>query len=212
MKILIFGATGRTGKIVAKEALKRNHKVNAVVRNKNKMDLSEVECFEGLPTDIEIVKKSLVGVDAIVCCLNIVRKSDFPWAKILSPPTLISDSINVIVKAMEELNVNRIVSMSTWGVGDTYNQVNIIFKLLLKYSNLWVTFSDHTKQEELLKQSNLNWTIVRPVLLNDNENSSYTVAEDRPLSKGISRSAVAKFIVDSIENSSFIKETPTIYQ
>ncbi|MBF0395655.1 MAG: SDR family oxidoreductase [Desulfobacterales bacterium] len=212
MKILILGATGRTGNLVCREALSRNYEVKAIVRNKDKIGISGIECYEGVPTDETLIKKAIKNVDAAVCCLNISRKSEFPWAKLIAPETLISDSIKALIKVMEEENIKRIVTISAWGAEESLPQLKWIFRLLIKYSNIQLGFNDHNRQEKILKQSGLDWTIVRPVFLNNNDSSNYQVTDKNPVKIGVSRKAVAKFIVDVLDKNLFIKENPIIYQ
>ena len=212
MKLLILGASGRTGVLVAQEALTRSHEVKAIVRNKEKISIPGIECYEGVPSDVTLIKKAMKEVDAVVCCLNVARQSDFPWAKIVSPETLISDTIKTLISVMGEMNVKRIVTMSAWGVGDSLHQMNWMFKFLIQHSNIRFAYNDHNRQEDLLKKSSLNWTIVRPVFLNNKDTASYQIASGKPKTTGISRKAVAKFIVDIIEKNSFIREAPVINQ
>jgi len=100
MKILILGATGRTGKCIIEEALKRGHKISAIARNPEKLKDFEIDIIQGTPYDYETVEKAIVGCDAVVNTLNVSRRSDSPWAPLAAPKDMISKSASNAIKAM----------------------------------------------------------------------------------------------------------------
>ena len=210
MNLLILGATGRTGALTVREAIKRGHHVTAVVRSKKKLAIPEVVCHEGSVTDVALMGKAAESIDAAICCLNIARSSDFPWAKLISPETLISDAIKTLIQVMEEKKTPRIITMSAWGAGDSWKQMNRLFRLLIKISNIRFGFDDHNRQEDRLMASSLAWTIVRPVFLNDKDSSAYQVVSSRPPRLGISRQAVGAFMMDCLEQNMFVHQTPVV--
>ena len=80
MKILVLGATGRTGKHIIEEALKRGHKISAIARNPEKLKDFEIDITQGTPYDYETLEKAIIGCEAVINTLNVSRKSDNPWA------------------------------------------------------------------------------------------------------------------------------------
>ncbi len=212
MKILVLGATGRTGKLFAKLATANNHQVTAIIRNKKDAILPKVNYIEGLPTDEQLLTKALQGMEAVVVSLNINRTSDNPFAKVVSPLTLISDSVKALIPAMEKNHVKRIITISASGVGDSWNHMFLVVRWLIHYSNIWKAYEDHDRQEQILKQSALDWTIVRPVMLNDKDNDEYTAVVGKPTGGSISRKGVAKFILDSLESEKYVKDVVTLFK
>ena len=211
MNLLVLGATGRTGGLAVQEAIKRGHQITAVVRNKKKLAMPDVVCHEGSVTDEALMRKATESIDAALCFLNIARRSDFPWAKLISPETLISDAIRTLIKVMEERKIPRIITMSAWGVGDSWKQMNPFFRFLIKSSNIRFAFEDHNRQEDLVMASNLTWTIVRPVFLNDKSASAYqVVSSSKPSLLGVSRQAVCAFMLDCLEQNMFVHQTPVV--
>jgi uncharacterized protein YbjT (DUF2867 family) len=206
MKILVLGATGRTGKLFAKLATSHNHQVTAIIRNKKDAILPKVNYIEGMPTDEQLLTKALQGMDAVVVSLNINRTSDSPFAKVVSPLTLISDSVKAVCSAMEKNNVKRLVSVSASGVGDSWNDMYLIVRLLIRYSNIMRAYEDHDRQEQILRQSALDWTIVRPVMLNDKDDEKYTATVGKPTGSSISRKGVARFILDALESEKYVRD------
>ena len=211
MNILVLGATGRTGKVFAKLATNNNHQVTAIVREKNRGTLPKVKYIEGSPTDEVLLNNALEGIDAVVVSLNINRTSDNPFAKVVSPLTLISDSVKALIPAMEKNNVKRIITISASGVGDSWNHMFIIARLLIRYSNIMRAYEDHDRQEQLIRSSKLDWTIVRPVMLNNKEKDKYTATLGKPKGGSISRKGVAKFTLDALETEKYVRDVVTLY-
>ena len=210
MKILVLGATGRTGKLFAQLAVANTHQVTAIIRNKKDTILPKVNYLEGLPTDEPLLTKALQGMDAVVVSLNINRTSDNPFSRVVSPLTLISDSVKALIPAMEKNNVKRIITVSASGVGDSWNDMSLVVRWFIRYSNIWKAYEDHDRQEQLLRQSALDWTIVRPVMLNDKDSDEYIAVIGKPSGGNISRKGVAKFILESLESEKYVKDVVTL--
>jgi putative NADH-flavin reductase len=210
MKILVLGGTGRTGRIFCRLALESGHQVTAIVRDKSKTTVEGITYIEGSPMDLNLVSQSVRGMDAAVVSLNINRTSDSPFAKIISPLTTISDSVKTLVTAMETQGVKRIVSVSASGVGDSWKDMPWVGRVFIRSTNIWKAYLDHDRQEKAICASSLDWTIVRPVMLNDKDNDAYTATNAKATSGYISRKGVAKFILDSLEQAKHIKECVTV--
>jgi putative NADH-flavin reductase len=213
MKILILGITGRTGSLVAEEALKRGHKVVGIARDKNRVKVTGAEIIEGTPYDYETVKKAIEGCESVISTLNIFPESDGLFGKIKGPLDTMSVSIKNCVNLMPEKNIKRIVVMTAHGVGESFNQLPGFFKLMIKLTNIKYAYADHSVQEKVLENSDLDWTVVRPVGLNDkNENLSILVNlnNEGTIKSMISRNAVSHFILDCIEKQQYIKQKPAI--
>jgi putative NADH-flavin reductase len=213
MKILILGITGRTGKLVAEEALKRGHKVVGIARDKSRVKVTGAEIIVGTPYDYDTVNKAIEGCESVISTLNIFPESDGLFGKIKGPVDSMSVSIKNCVKLMPEKNIKRIVVMTAHGVGESFNQLPGFFKLMIKLTNIKYAYADHDVQEKVLGNSTLDWTVVRPVGLNDkNENLSIQVNlnNEGTIKSMISRNAVAHFILDCIEKQQYIKQKPAI--
>ena len=211
MNILILGATGRTGRHIAQYAVENGHKVIAIIRDKAKAIIPGISFIEGSSSDYDLLNKVLKGVDAVIVALNISRKSDNPFARIISPLTLISDTVMTLMPAMERNGVKRIITISASGVGDSWNDMPFFTRWLVRNSNIWHAYKDHDRQESILRNLNLEWTIARPVLLNNKDSDKYTAVIGKPTRGGISRKGVARFIIDILESGKFEKDCVTLY-
>lgn len=210
MKILILGATGRTGKQIIQEAIKRGHKISAIARNPEKLKDFDIEITQGTPYGYETVEQAISGCNAVINTLNVSRKSDNPWAPLAAPEDMISKSASNALKAMEKIGIKRFVALSTIGAGRSWKTIPWILKFIVSISNLKFAFQDHGKQEKILENSNADYTICRAPMLSNNINKTGAVATAegvKPESNVLSRNSVAEFFLNIIENKEHIRET-----
>jgi putative NADH-flavin reductase len=214
MKILLFGATGRTGKIILQKALKDGHEVTAIVRDPSKLDRSNAKIIQGTPYDRETVMKAMNGCDVVISTLNVSRVSENPWAKLRSPKDTISHSIQNALEAMKENKSKRIIVMGVLGAGESWSKMPFIFRLVVSSGNLKYAYKDHTRQEELLAASDIDWTVIRlPMLTNDEGEKDIIVKklnDDTKLNRKINRESVARFILNILEDENYYKSIVAI--
>jgi uncharacterized protein YbjT (DUF2867 family) len=210
MKILILGATGRTGRHVITEALKRGHRVSAIARDPEKLGDEHIDVFRGTPYDYETVEKALEGCDAVINTLNISRRSDNPWAPLAAPADLISKAADNALKAMEKKGIRRYVALSTIGAGRSWKKIPLLLKIIVSVSNLRFAFRDHGKQEEILENSPADYTICRAPMLTNEISLSAAVAKpeaEKPENMYLSRNAAAEFFIRIIDSNEHIRQT-----
>lgn len=210
MKILLLGATGRTGKHIIEQTLKRGYEISAIARNPEKLKDSKIDITQGTPYDFETVEKAIIGCQAVINTLNVSRKSDNPWSPLAAPKDLISKSASNAVKAMEKAGIKRFVTLGAIGAGRSWKTTPLILKFIVSISNLKFAFLDHGKQEEILENSDLDYTICRAPMLSDKINETGAIATsegDKPASMVLSRNSAAEFFLKIIENKEHIRET-----
>jgi len=215
MKILILGATGRTGRLIVEEALKQGYDLNVLVRDKNKASFSSksIKVYQGTPTRRADLAAAMQGCDLIISALGIVRASDAPWSKLITAKNFISESIKNVIAEADQQNVKRLITVSAWGVGETKKEIPFWLRWLINYTNLGPVYEEHEKEEKLLANSDLNWTAVRPVALNDSEKTKTLKVSFNNFPKPslqISRQSVAKFIVNIAKSDKYDMKSPTI--
>jgi putative NADH-flavin reductase len=215
MKILILGATGRTGRLIVEEALKQGYDLNVLVRDKNKISFSSksIKVYQGTPTRRADLAAAMQGCDLIISALGIVRASDAPWSKLITAKNFISESIKNVIAEADQQRLKRLITVSAWGVGETKKEIPFWLRWLINYTNLGPVYAEHEAEEKLLANSNLNWTAVRPVALNDSKkikNLKVSFNNFPKPSLQISRQSVAKFIVDIVKSDKYDMKSPTI--
>ncbi|RWY53687.1 NAD(P)-dependent oxidoreductase [Mucilaginibacter gilvus] len=214
MKILILGATGRTGKLLLQEALQQGYEVNVLVRNRSRVPLHPaLTVFEGSPADTNILNNAMKGCEAILSALNISRNSDFPWAALRTPPDFLSKIVALIIELAPQNNIARIIVISAWGTSDTRNDIPWWFKWVIEHSNVGVAYRDHERQEGLFAASALNYTIVRPAGLVNSIQSKPVIISLNNMPKPrltISRGEVVKFMVQVLQDDLFLRQMPVV--
>jgi putative NADH-flavin reductase len=215
MKILILGATGRTGRLVVEDALKQGYDLNVLVRDKNKMSFSSksIKVYQGTPTRRADVAAAMQGCEVIISALGIARASDAPWSKLITAKNFISESMKNVIAEADQQNLKRLITVSAWGVGESKKEIPFWLRWLINYTNLGPVYAEHEVEEMLLANSNLNWTAVRPVALNDSKKIKTLKVSFNNFPKPslqISRQSVAKFIVDIVKSDKYDMKSPTI--
>ncbi len=206
MKILILGPTGGTGQQLVLQSLEQHHEVTALARDPSKLNLQpeRLTVVKGSVLDRDILVKALEGKDAVISALGL--------GKSLRSGDLISNAVNILIPAMNEKNVKRLIFISAFGVGETFKQANFIQKIIFRWP-LRNMYADKSKGDEQIRDSNLEWTLVYPVLLTDAPRTAkYKVGEKLPM-KGmpkISRADVADFVLLQLRDNSFLRRSPII--
>ena len=200
MNVLIFGATGATGRHLVKQALEQNHTVTAFARNP--AGLESTHSIQGDVLDATLVEVAVQGQDAVLCALG---------APTSDKTMLRSSGTRNILCAMKKAGVERLVCQSSLGFGDSRDILPFHFKYILVPLVLKHAFADHESQEGLIKRSGLRWTIVRPAnLTNGGFTGAYKhgfgVTEKIKLK--ISRADVADFMVRQLSDNTYVHKTP----
>jgi len=204
VKLLVFGATGKTGIEIVKQALAQGHEVTAFVRDPSKMMLENdrLQLITGDVLDLAAVTQAVQEQDAVICSLG---------TNSLGKTSVRSTGTANIIKAMEENHVERLVVVSAMGIGESWSTLSSANKLFFN-TVLRNTRKDHEKQEALVKESSLDWTIVRPSGLTDTPvTGNYAVGENiGAKTSKISRADVAHFIVKELDDNAFVCKAITI--
>lgn len=214
MKLLLLGATGRTGKLVLDKALKKGYQVNCLARHIERIPKQDgLTVFEGDPNNERDLKTAITDCDRIINVLNVSRTSDFPWAKLRTPKTYLSDVMRLLIPLAETHNIKRLSICSAWGTAETKNDIPKWFKWFINNSNIGVTYKDHERQENIISASHLDWTIVCPVGLTNSkrkERIKESFKNQPKPSITISRNAVADYLVNSLERDDLIRKKVVI--
>lgn len=206
--MLIFGATGATGREVVKKALDRNYSVRAFVRNPAKFDIrhANLDLMVGDVMDPTLVERAVKGSDAVVSALG-------SGNSLGSHPAL-SDGVQNIIRSMDYVGVHRFVYLSMLGVGGSGKQLGFVDRYIVLPILLRNVMQDHAREEGLIKRSKLDWVIVRPArLTNGPYTGRYRSGEDvreGALLASISRADVADFMVKQLTDDRYVHGTPAV--
>src|ERR1700680_4212655 len=153
MNLLVLGATGRTGSLVVEQALAAGHVVTALVRSPDKLTIrnSNLHVVAGEATDEAAVSRALAGADAVISTLG-------------GTGSVIADSTAAVVEAARKAGVSRVVVLSSFFV--ERDRLDAVTRLLTGVA-MGSAIKDKSKGERVLRQSELEWTIVYASVLTD---------------------------------------------
>ena len=206
-KILVLGATGATGRLIVNQAVARGYDVTVLVRSVEKArDITGAKLIVGDARDETALREALEGRGAVVSALGTPVS---PFREV----TLLSTATRALVSAMKAEQVSRLVCITGMGAGDSaghggFIADNVIFPLLLKK-----VYADKNRQEAIVRDSGLDWVLVRPSILN-NKSGRGSVRALTDLSGfhggSIAREDVAKFVLDQVRNDTWLHRSPLI--
>jgi putative NADH-flavin reductase len=210
----LLGGSGRTGGHIIDYALSKGHTLTALVRDPTKLTPRVgLTVVQGTPTSRRDVDAAIGGADAVIVALNSTRRSDTPWAKPVSPPRLMADSVANATGAMAARGTRRIVVVSAFGAGDSLSTAALPLRWMFTRTNLKYTYADHNLVDTEIRETDTDWTLLRPAAFNKKPEAGKIAVTDihgPTPSFSISRAAVAQFAVDVIDNGAYIHEAPII--
>ena len=206
-KILVLGATGPTGRHIVSQAVIRGYDVTVLVRSPEKAaGLTGAKLVVGDVRDEKALIQALRGRDAVISALG-TPASPFREVKLLSQAT------RSLVAVMRAEKVARLVSITGIGAGDSVGHGGFVFDKLIYPLLLRNVYADKNRQEAIIRESNLDWTIVRRSVLNNEpgRNAMRVLTELSQFHGGsISRQDVAKFVLDQVSSSTWLHQSPLI--
>jgi putative NADH-flavin reductase len=205
MKIAIFGSTGGTGKELVKQGLELGYEVTAFARTPAKLDEFKHENLKIVQGDVfnfADVEKAIIGQDTVLSALG---------NPTLKPNNTTSEGTRNIVKAMQVNDVKRFVCETSLGVGDSREQAGFFFSKIIIPTLLKNAIADKEIQEQIIRESDVDWIIVRPGGLKDSpKTSKYRAGLDKSISGNIARADVAEFMLKQINSDQYLRKTPAI--
>jgi putative NADH-flavin reductase len=206
MKVIVFGSTGTIGKHLVEQCLDKGYKVSAFSRGLTKTKNQthpNLTTVEGDVLNSIDVKNAVKGMDVVCIALGSGKNRT---------STVRSQGTKIIIEAMKTNGVKRLICQSTLGTGESNANLNFFWKYIMFGWFLKKVFLDHELQEQYVKNSDLEWTIVRPGAFTDGEKTQRYQhgfsADDKSLKLKISRADVADFILKQLDSNSYLYQTP----
>ena len=206
MKVLVIGAAGKTGSSVVQQALAAGHQVTAFVHNAEKYDApSGVEVFGGDVQNPTKVAKALQGQDAVIDTLG----GKTPYKE----TNLETTAARIIIDKMREAGVRRLIVVSALGEGDSVENTGFFYEHLLMPTFLRGVVKDKAGMEQAVQASGLDWTILRPGILQDGDPTGKVHAlpshSDEKVGS-IHRGDVAAFAVTQLTSNAHMRQAVTL--
>lgn len=210
MKVTVFGATGKIGRLVVADLLSAGHEVTAYVRNPDKVNLADprLSIVTGELSDAARVRESVSGAGAVVSALG-------PSMNRSTKGTPVSNGTKNIVAAMEAENVGRFIGLATPSVPDERDRLTLKARVLPKIAGLLFpnALREIVGMTTAVTQSNLDWTIARITSPNDKKPKGTVRAgflgRDE-VGSAMSRADIAAFLVAQLTDETFSRAAPAI--
>lgn len=206
MKLIVFGPTGGTGKAAVEQAAAAGHQVTAFARRPAMLgDVASrpgVTVVTGDALEPAAVTAAIAGHDAVLSALG-----TRPWRHV----DICSRGTAVIVPAMQAAGVRRIIALSSLGVAESWSQMGAGSRAMA-WLFLRMAFRDKAAMEQLLRDGDRDWIVVRPGLLTSGKpRGTWRVADDGSLSGGrIARADVATFMLAQLTDDTWLRKLPVI--
>lgn len=208
MRVLIFGASKGIGLETTHQALVAGHDVRALARSAGAIAISNssLEKMRGNALKTRDVEAAVVGVDVVIQTLGV------GLGELFRPIHLFSDATRILITAMKKQSIKRLICVTGFGAGDSRASISCLQRLPFQVV-FGRAYDDKTLQEQLIKESELDWTIVRPgVLTNGPQTGHYQILPEALQWRNgvISRANVADFLVKQIEDRASIGKAPVL--
>jgi putative NADH-flavin reductase len=208
MRVVIFGASGATGRELVGQALVQGHLVTAFVRNPSRLgpQSSDVRVVRGDVSDRSAVARAIEGQNGVLCALGAATP-------LRRDPALV-EGVRHIVEAMERLGVRRLVYLSFLGVREGRRQLSAIGRFVVAPVILRNVVADHEEKERIIRRSGLEWVIVRPPRLTHGpRRGDYRSGVDIRATSSvprISRADLADFMLAQLSDDTYLRKTPAV--
>lgn len=205
MKIALFGGTGSVGRHLVPKLLEQGHEVAFLTRHPDNIPQGwqVARTFQGDVTDIGAVRETLAAADLVYCLLG---------APLRDKRRIRTRGTAVIVDAMRAERISRIICLSSFGAGASYFAMPRLYRWLVAPLMLRSMLNDHNGQENILRRSGLDWTLVRPGNLTDAPHADFVYGDletvaDHKLSLKVSRADLSDFLVQCLTDPAFGKRS-----
>ena len=205
MKILVIGGTGRER---IRQGLEQGQEVTVLARKPSrvKAEHPRLKVLKGNVLHVSALEEALGGQEAVLCALGHKR--------FILPTSTLSRGTQNILDVMQRKGVNRFLCITSLGIGDSRFRLGLYYTLFTIPFILFFYFKDKSKQEDLIRKSGLDWTIVRPgQLTNGKKRARYRHGPGLGhyiFTRMISRADVAHFMLRELEKDRYIRSVTGI--
>src|SRR5262245_21224257 len=211
--VLVIGASAGIGLATVRRALAEGHRVRALARRASSIPGHEsgLEKVPGDALDRVAVAAALHGVDAAIQTVGAPKDV----ATMLWGTRLFSSATRILIDAMRERGTRRLVAVTGLGAGDSRGHGGLLFNAVAFPLVLERVYNDKDVQEQMIRASGLDWTIVRPGLLRNGKATGRARALTDPktwMTGSVTRADVADFLVREAFERRFVGQTPLLIE
>jgi len=210
MKLTIFGATGEAGRQLIQQALAEGNEVVAFVRNPSKLTMhhNNLSIIQGELHDVIDIERAVHGADAVISLLG-PRPGEDSKSKPLTQGT------QNIITAMKKSGARRLVVVSTPSASAPNDLPDLRFKVLVSMikTTMHPVYEEIVNVAQIVRDSKLDWTIVRVSILNNNPKSSKVRVGYLGTGKvgvRLSRADMAEFLLRQVNDTEYYRRVIAI--
>ncbi len=204
-RIVVFGANGRVGRLVVSLLLEKDFAVTAFVhRDDGSFNTDQVHVVQGDVYDADTVETAMTQADAVISTLG-------SWGT--PKKDIVSSGMRAIIPLMQRNHIKRIISLTGAEARASDDNLSLFHRFTYPAAAIIAgkilrDGEDHIAQ---LEQSGLDWTVVRSPIMTEIGSPKYALSTSRCLPwQTIHRHAVAKAMVDQIDDKTYIGKSPFI--
>ncbi len=211
--VLVIGASRGIGLETVRCGLAEGHRVRALARGAAAIAIDHpgLEKIAGDALDRAAVSAALEGVDAVIETLGAPKD----MAAVLWGTRLFSSATRILIDAMQARGVRRLVAVTGLGAGDSRGHGGLVYNAIAFPLVLKRVYDDKDVQEQMIRASGLDWTIVRPGLLRSGRATGRARALTNPAdwtTGSVTRADVAAFLVREAFERRFAGQTPLLIE
>ena len=206
-KVIVFGATGKTGGLIVSQSLAAGHQVTAAVRRPDAFTLKHANlvAVRSDMYDPASVEQAITGQEVIICAVAA------PMSR--KPTDIQAHSARTLLPIMTKVGINRLLCITSGGTNPEHDP-NLPFLYERVFKPMFHSiYDDQRIMEKLIAESATDWTIARPAGLTDGPYTGHyrlAPAYTMPGGNRISRADVADFLVKQIESSVYSRQAVAI--
>jgi putative NADH-flavin reductase len=208
--ILIIGASRGIGLETVRRALDQGYRVRAFARSASQIPITHAGLTKvnGDALKAEDVAAAVKGAGAVIQTLG----AKASLAMVTSHTRLFSGATRILIQAMESAGVQRLISVTGFGAGDSREHMSLLQRLPFELL-LGRVYEDKAVQEMIIRRSALFWVIARPGILTNGPRTGRYKILDKPAdwrNGSVSRADVADFLVKQVEDDAYLGKTPAL--
>lgn len=199
-KIFLIGGTGGVGKIFMNMALEESHSIVLYARNPKKAGMSHpnLSVVKGELHESENMATSIKGCDVALITAGVMERKK---------NTILSDGTRNLIFACKEAQVNKLIAVTSIGLGDSKDQALKSFMYFVVPLFIKHAFADKARQEKLIMDSGLDWIIVRPASLTNGERTGvYRYGRDKKIRGRVSRADTADLLLNLLDDDTYLHQ------
>jgi uncharacterized protein YbjT (DUF2867 family) len=204
VKVLIVGATGRTGSELVQQAVAAGHEVTALCRDPAKLSApSGVRAAQGDVKNAASLGSAVSGQDAVLYAVGSNKSS---------PPGIRAEGVRNVIAAMKEQGVRRLIVLSAFGAGDSKGEGGFVYSKIIAKLFIKDVLADQDAMEAEVVKSGVDYTLVRPTRLTNKPAAGKwdVIFKGGKASSTISRADTAAFMLQQLGDATYVGKAPGI--